>query len=300
MRILVVEDLPSGGQASCSLLRKFGHEIVGEFSFAEILNSFRMHSADAIIVDISNEESDGLEAFSSLQELIKNQCLLILSVHDDQKLAMDYIRQGAQDYLVKGLIGRQSLTRSLEYCVERNRVAVEQRLREERIKQVLEDSYDAFISMDSSLKITDWNSLAQSTFGWRREEVVGKSVSLITPRHLRKQFLRNIREYFVAQRGNFIKTSREIVAQNRVGNSFAAEFGVYKLEQDSECTYYGYLRDITNEKQTKESLEKLVEIRTEELTRSNSDLEQFAKIASHDLQEPLRAIEGFASLLEKG
>lgn len=300
MRILLLEDIKSGGQASCILLRKLGHEVVAKFSLAEILDSSEPPGADAIVVDVSNEDSDGLEAFSRLQDLNKNQCVLVLSVHDNQDLAMEYIRRGAQDYLVKKSIGRQSLTRCLEYGVERNRVALEQRLREERLKQVLENSYDAFISMNSSLKITDWNSLAETTFGWQQAEVIGKSVALITPRHLRKQFLRNIREYFEVQRGNFIKTSREIVAQNRLGNLFAAEFGIYKLDQGSECTFYGYLRDITNEKQTKEALEKLVEIRTEELTRSNSELEQFAKIASHDLQEPLRAIEGFVHLLEKG
>jgi PAS domain S-box-containing protein len=65
----------------------------------------------------------------------------------------------------------------------------------------------------------------------------------------------------------------------------------------------GTLLDITDEKRAKEQLEKLVEERTldlrkmnEQLRRSNHDLEQFAYIASHDLQEPLRKIQSFIDI----
>ncbi|MGD9683716.1 MAG: response regulator [Candidatus Obscuribacterales bacterium] len=299
MRILVMEDIQSGADKSCTLLRKFGHEIVARLLLSENIVALDSYAADAVLVDISNENSNSLDSFSRLHRSNKNHCIVILSIHDERDLALDFIKSGAQDYLIKGRIGRHSLARCMEFGVERHTAALKQRVREEHMKLVLEDSHDAFISMNSDLIITDWNSLAERTFGWKKEEILGKSISFITPPHLRKQFLRNIQNYFEEHPGNFIKTSGEIQAQHRSGIRFPAELGVYRLEQESECTFYGYLRDITRENQTKEELEKLVEQRTQELTRSNNELEQFAKIASHDLQEPLRAIEGFSSLLVK-
>jgi PAS domain S-box-containing protein len=58
---------------------------------------------------------------------------------------------------------------------------------------------------------------------------------------------------------------------------------------------FGTTQDITEKKQAERDLQALME----ELKRSNSDLEQFAYAASHDLQEPLRVVAGFVSLLEK-
>jgi light-regulated signal transduction histidine kinase (bacteriophytochrome) len=81
---------------------------------------------------------------------------------------------------------------------------------------------------------------------------------------------------------------------------------VYKNEAGEVQGVFAAARDITEKKATEAELEKyrlhledLVKQRTEELARSNKDLEQFAYVASHDLQEPLRAVSGFVSLLER-
>lgn len=167
----------------------------------------------------------------------------------------------------------------------------------ESLQLILNNSYDAFISMDSKWHITDWNAQAETTFGWLRNDVLGKNFTFIIPLHLRKQYLRELLEFFSNDSEDILKTSRDLLLAHRDGNEFPVEIGVFKVREDSDFTYYALIRDITERKQSNEELERLVQERTEKLMHSNEELRQFAKIASHDLQEPLRAIQGFSELL---
>jgi light-regulated signal transduction histidine kinase (bacteriophytochrome) len=99
---------------------------------------------------------------------------------------------------------------------------------------------------------------------------------------------------------------REMYVLKRTGEEFPVEIGVFPIRDPDGVMYCAFVSDITERKlmegktrELNEELERRVQERTQDLIKSNEELEQFAKIASHDLQEPLRAIQGFVSLLEK-
>jgi light-regulated signal transduction histidine kinase (bacteriophytochrome) len=66
-------------------------------------------------------------------------------------------------------------------------------------------------------------------------------------------------------------------------------------EQGRPSHMWAIIRDITARKRADAELREMME----ELSRSNADLEQFASVASHDLQEPLRAVAGMVQLLQQ-
>src|SRR5262249_27663777 len=155
---------------------------------------------------------------------------------------------------------------------------------EKRLRVILENSYDAFIAADSYWQITDWNRKAENTFGWTKKEALGRPLSSIVPRHLRRQYARRVEQYFERGDGNVLRATYEFQPVNKEGDEFPIEFVIFKIKEEIDYLYCAFVRDISERKKLSEDLERIVAERTEKLTQSNEELRQFAKIASHDLQ----------------
>lgn len=323
MRIFVIGAHATPTVATCALLRQHGFDVAewapkpaaegvtyggrdgqadgsgdssADGSAQSLVQCLNEHLPDAILIEGLQSPCD-MSFFRTVQQASAELPIVVLSDHSDPAIAVEFIRNGAQDYLIQGLVSDGSLARCLEYAVERNHLALARHANEMRTQEVLEHAYDAFITTDSLLHVTEWNAAAERAFGWTRAEMLGQSLARIIPRHLQRQFMRNIREYFHNRDSNFLRPSREIIAERRTGQTFPAEFGIFRIDTGSTRAFCAFVRDITTFKRSKEELEQTVYERTERLLRSNEELYQFAKVASHDLQEPLRAVQGFAQLL---
>lgn len=298
MNILLVEDNPTQSKLTSTILQRRGFDVEAASTLEKALKRLAKPDFDAILLDLSLPDSDGIDTFQRVHA-ITDIPVVVLSAQDDKDLALQAVRQGAQDYLIKGMLSTDSLIRCLQYSVERNRVENELRQGQERLRVIMDNSYDAFISMDSDWNITAWNVQAQETFGWTEKEALGQSLHLIFPKHLKKQSLRSIEQQFLSNNGRKAKTSRELLAIHKNGHDFPIEIGVFRIDDPQKPSYCAFLRDITQRIEYQEELERLVQERTKSLTHKNEELRQFAKIASHDLQEPLKAVQGFVQLLQE-
>ena len=198
---------------------------------------------------------------------------------------------------VGGLVGivlsRQRIRRS-----EQDRMQAVEDLRKEKdmVQKYLDIAAVILVVIDAKQNITLMNKRGCEILGYDEEEIIGKNwFDNFVPDNEREQ----VREGFV----QFI--SGEIEPMEYFENIVSTKSGTVRLIawhntvlKDDEGNIVGTLssgEDITERKKREEELHNL----TEELKRSNADLEQFAYSASHDLQAPLRGIEGFIKLLSK-
>jgi two-component system cell cycle sensor histidine kinase/response regulator CckA len=121
-RILLVEDNLGDARLAQELLAEsadFESHVtcVGRVSDAEdiLLNQ----PIDLVLLDLSLPDSQGLEGLRRLQSLSKYAPIIVLSGSSDKALALEALKHGAQDYLIKGTINADALTRIIQYSIER-------------------------------------------------------------------------------------------------------------------------------------------------------------------------------------
>ena len=173
-----------------------------------------------------------------------------------------------------------------------------------KLANVVESSDDAIITKSLDGCILSWNKGAEQIYGYSKEEVIGKSISILAPPELKKEISELILKIKLEEDVHHYETLR----LKKDGTPMDVSITLSPIFDDSGklVAISNISRDITERKvaerelnEYRNSLEEKVEKRTKELARSNAELEHFAYIAAHDLREPLRMITSFLQLLEK-
>jgi PAS domain S-box-containing protein len=166
---------------------------------------------------------------------------------------------------------------------------------ENKYRGLLEAAPDAMVVVNQAGKIVLLNLQAETQFGYRRDELLGQKMTNIVPagfpERLVADSLRSAEDALAQQIG----TGIELTARRKDGSEFPIEIMLSPLESADGVLVTAAIRDITARKISEAQLLEKVK----ELNRSNEELQQFAYIASHDLQEPLRMVASYTALLAK-
>lgn len=174
----------------------------------------------------------------------------------------------------------------------------ERKIQEQKIKDTtqklsdtLESIQDGFYTLDSDWNVSYWNKEAEEISGRKQVDMIGKNFWELYEGRISEK----IHKAFLKAKSNNKPVRLETFSKQLNYwfeiNAFPSEMGLTV-----------YFKNITERKQTESKLKKVnrsLENHIKELDISNQELEQFAYVASHDLQEPLRMVTSFLTQIEK-
>jgi PAS domain S-box-containing protein len=312
--ILVIEDNPGDVVLLKKLLIALPHSMTTLHEVTRLSDGveyLRKEHADAVLLDLGLPDSTGLATFHAFHAQHPDLPIIVLTELNDQEVALEVLRSGGQDYLIKGQINTELLSRSIRYAIERKHL--ERRLwnakketeeaartlekSEQRFRSLFENSPTAIFITSPDGTIVGANTAATDIFGWTTEEI---------RRLVRTGLIEDNPELTSAleerERTGRIQ-ARELTAIRKTGERFPVEVDSVIIPNDQKYSFV-MLRDISERKRHDEQLksfaaelERKVRERTEDLETANRAKDEFLANMSHEIRTPMAGVLGVAEML---
>jgi PAS domain S-box-containing protein len=148
----------------------------GADRLSRAIDLLKTEDIDVVLLDLGLPDSNGIDTLARFREVAPDIPVVVLTGNDDPELAMEALRTGAEDYLVKGAIDPHLLARTVRYARERKRFEQNLRESEQRFRSLVACSVDHIFMLDLEGRFAESNGATEHMGFPADHDIVGKTL----------------------------------------------------------------------------------------------------------------------------
>lgn len=281
-KILILEQDTLYGTIIGEMLREGSHppcEVTLVDTLDAGLNKLTQEVFDSILVDLGLHNQQWQALISQIREQTAETPIIVLAQAQAETRAVESLKYGAQDYLIKGGFKVQNLTRTIRNACERQRLQLElerslkQKLDvvERRFQQMIVQNADGIVVLNTDGLVQYINPKAAAFFGRESTDFLGRKFDFVS----------------------FDNPVQELTLTTDEGNPLYVELRIAPMDWGDELAHLVSIRDVTARKKNEQKLEQVAA----NLKAQNEDLDAYAHTVAHDIKAPLSIMIGFTAAL---
>ncbi|MDY6930438.1 MAG: ATP-binding protein [Halobacteriota archaeon] len=329
-RVLLIEDNPGDARLIKEMLRfsnttKF--ELTQVESIDKAFKTLENGSFDIILSDLGLPDSWGLDTFHKLHIHVPKVPIIVLTGLNDDVTGTKAVREGAQDYLIKGQVDGDILIRAIYYAIERKKSDEALRESEEKYSALVELSPDGIILLQAG-KVIFANNSIYKLFDTEESDLIGGDVFKLMNGSFKvsvEALNENDREMVIknlsdAAKGKVKARTYRLPSKNKSGDIIWIEVHVTPIMYKGITSELILFKDVTEQKEAEQSikeknkelqdlgnklqelnlnLEKKVKERTREVENLLKQKDEFVNQLGHDLKSPLTPLVTLLPIIEE-
>jgi PAS domain S-box-containing protein len=255
----------------------------------EAVEATRQLHPDLVLTDVMMPALDGFGVLDAIRTdpSLSSTPVILLSARAGEESRVEGWHAGANDYLVKPFTARELRARIGSHLAM-SKIRKEQIMASQRLAAIVESADDAIISKDLNGVVTSWNRAAEKMFGYRAEEMAGRSIAAIIPPELQADEPRILQTIARGERIVHFETVRVTKDGERIDVSLTVS--PLKDENGKIVGAAKIVRDITQQKRTE---------RTLRISERLASVGRLAATIAHEINNPLEAITNLVYLAKQ-
>lgn len=251
MHILLADDSRSISLPVIAFLEQQGSRVTYVKNGQEAIEAYQREEPNLILMDIIMPVMNGIEATRRIKEMSQGRWvpILLMTGLSEKKDVIHGLDAGADDYLIKPVDFDVLGARLRSF----NRIVLIQ----DSLFCVLNNVYEAILTINEEGTVQSYNQAAESIFGYQANEVIGQNVKMLMPPPYYDEHDGYLARYLTERIPHVIGIGRKVTGLRKNGQTFPMRLSVTEVRRDGKSLFIGLISDISEEESARQHIEYL-------------------------------------------